>query len=105
MPVLPTPPRKSWAREQCAALEETGLIEEERLERLELVCGELINKMGKNRPHASALALLWELIEAFGKQMVNSETTIDVSPEDNPTSEPQPDLIVLKRKTQTFTSN
>ncbi len=37
--------------------------------------------------------------------MVNSETTIDVSPEDNSTSQPQPDLIVLNRKTQTFSSN
>jgi Uma2 family endonuclease len=32
-----------------------------------------------------------------GVNFVNPETSIDVSPEDNPRSEPEPDLIVLNR--------
>jgi len=36
---------------------------------------------------------------------VNRETPIDVAPEDNPTNEPQPDLIVLKRDFSQFTRN
>lgn len=96
------PPRKRWTREDCAPLEASGLFERERLE---LVDGELFSKMGKNRPHVVVLRLmyLW-LLEAFGKQFVDSEAPIDVSPEDNPTNEPEPDVIVLKREFATFVS-
>ena len=68
---------------------------------LELIEGELINKMGKKRPHVHAASLLlgW-LMQVFGGRFVNSAAPIDVAPEDNPTNEPQPDIIVLKR---TFT--
>ena len=34
------------------------------------------------------------LIAHFGGECVHSESPIDVAPEDNPTSEPEPDLIV-----------
>jgi Uma2 family endonuclease len=37
------------------------------------------------------------LLRVFGEQYLNPETTIDVAPEDNPTSEPEPDIIVLAR--------
>jgi Uma2 family endonuclease len=59
--------------------------------------------MGKKRPHVDVLALLvgW-LIEVFGARFVNSEAPIDVAPEDNPTNEPQPDAIVLKRSYSGF---
>jgi Uma2 family endonuclease len=75
-------------------------------ERLELIDGELISKMGKNRPHvnASMLMLFW-LAETFGKQFVNAEAPIDVSPGDNPLNEPEPDLIVLNRECITFSAN
>jgi Uma2 family endonuclease len=86
VPLPPVPPRKRWTREQCAPLEASGLFEQERLE---LVDGELIAKMGKNRPNV----------------FVNAEAPIDVSPADNASSEPEPDLIVLKREFATFDSN
>jgi Uma2 family endonuclease len=96
------PPRKRWTREQCASLEATGLFERERLE---LVDGELISKMGKNRPHVNTLMLMLEwLQDVFGKRFVNSEAPIDVSPQDNPTNEPEPDLIVLNREYTSFRS-
>jgi Uma2 family endonuclease len=47
---------------------------------------------------------LW-LLETFGRQFVNAEAPIDVSPDDNASSEPEPDLIVLKREFETFDSN
>jgi Uma2 family endonuclease len=94
------PPRKRWTREQCAPLEASGLLEQERLE---LVDGELISKMGKNRPHVNALAMMYRrLMHIFGESFVNSEAPIDVSPEDNPTNEPEPDLIVLNREYTSF---
>src|SRR5208337_2388545 len=40
----------------------------------------------------------------FGARFVNHEAPIDVAPEDNPTNEPIPDLIVLKRKFTGFRS-
>lgn len=97
-----TPPRKRWTREECAALEPTGLFEKKRLELIE---GDLISKRGKKRPHVNAFTLvhLW-LLEAFGKQLVNAEAPIDVHPSDIPLNEPEPGLIVLKRESATFVS-
>lgn len=102
IPPPPEPLRKRWTREQCALLEASGVFEKERLE---LVGGELISKMGKNRPHVNAamLMLFW-LAETFGKQFVNAEAPIDVNPGDNPLNEPEPDLIVLKSEFATFVS-
>ena len=102
--VLPLePPRKRWTRTQCAALEASGVFEREHLE---LINGELISKMGQNRPHAVSLARLhaW-LMRVFGESFVHQEAPIDVHPADNPTNEPEPDVIVLKRDMSSFTSN
>ncbi|HXB72334.1 MAG TPA: Uma2 family endonuclease [Candidatus Acidoferrales bacterium] len=101
-PVPPIPPRRRWTRAECSALESSGIWEQQNVE---LIDGELISKMGKNRPHVNALLnmMLW-LMDAFGRDRVNPETPIDVAPEDNPTNEPQPDLIVLKRPSSTFQS-
>lgn len=96
------PPRKIWTRTECAALSEAGLLPQESFE---LVQGELISRMGKKRPHTNTLVLVlgW-LVEVFGNRFVNPETPIDVSPADNPTNEPEPDLIVLKRDISHFQS-
>jgi Uma2 family endonuclease len=82
-------------RAECAALEDAGLFDQQKLE---LVEGELISKMGKKRPHVNTLTLVqaW-MIQVFGETHVNPEAPIDVAPEDNPTSEPEPDLIALAR--------
>jgi Uma2 family endonuclease len=74
-------------------------------ERLELVEGELISKMGKKRPHVNAVASLAEWLgQIFGLQFVNQEAPIDVAPVDNPTNEPEPDIIVLQRERSQFRS-
>jgi Uma2 family endonuclease len=75
------------------------------LEHLELVEGELIDKMGKNRPHVTVMILLqrW-LQDTFGWRFVNPEAPIDVAPEDNPTSEPVPDIVVTKLDLSNFRS-
>jgi Uma2 family endonuclease len=92
---LQNPPRKRWTRAECDRMEALGMFDQQRLELIE---GELIDKMGKNRPHAGAAALLnaW-LIQVFGGLRVNAEAPIDVAPEDNPTNQPIPDVIVVKR--------
>ena len=89
------PPRKRWTRAQCEQLDQAGLLEQQSFE---LVEGELINKMGKNRPHVITLVWMMKwLNQVFGAEFVNPETSIDVSPQDNPSNEPQPDLIVFKQ--------
>jgi Uma2 family endonuclease len=96
------PRRKRWTRSECARLEASGLLDQQHLE---LVDGELIDKMGKNRPHVNALVMMLAWLQGiFGVRFVNPEAPIDVSPEDNPTNEPEPDIIVLNRDTSLFRS-
>jgi Uma2 family endonuclease len=96
LPALQNPPRKSWSRAECERLDAAGMFDQQPVELIE---GELFLKMSKNRPHVNTAALLtaW-LIQIFGGLRVNSEAPIDVAPEDNPTNEPVPDLIVLARE-------
>ncbi len=102
MPAPQVPPRKRWTREECKSFAASGVFERERLE---LVDGELISKMGKNRAHVNAaMWMLFWLAETFGKTFVNAEAPIDVHPDENPSNEPEPDLIVLKREYSAFVS-
>src|SRR5438552_1259641 len=91
LPPPAEPPRKRWTRQECVALETSGIWAQQHLELIE---GELINKMGKKRPHTNVMVVLhaW-LMRVFGAQFVNPAAPIDVAPEDNPTNEPEPDLI------------
>jgi Uma2 family endonuclease len=87
--------RKRWTRAEVSALESAGLLKDERLELIE---GELILKMGKNHPHTIGIWLLVNyLVEVFSMKRVLQEAPIDVHPLDNPTSQPEPDLIVLNK--------
>ncbi|HLK61372.1 MAG TPA: Uma2 family endonuclease [Chthonomonadaceae bacterium] len=90
-----------WTREECAGLEKAGFLNYP----YELVEG-VINKMGQNIRHAGVIRriLTW-LFRIFGEAYVLTQTTIDVRPEDNPTSEPQPDAIVLTRADEDFEAN
>jgi Uma2 family endonuclease len=76
-------------------LEALGIFDQQHLELIE---GELIDRrMSRNRPHVNAAALLagW-LIQVFGGRRVNHGAPVDVAPEDNPTNQPVPDLIVVR---------
>ena len=70
-----------------------------------MVQAELISKLGKKRPHVNALVIVqaWWM-RVFGESYVNPEAPIDVAPEDNPTNEPEPDLVVLTRPSREFQS-
>lgn len=94
-PVPSEPRRVRWTRPDYEALQSTSVF---RGRDYELVEGELIDKTGKNMPHVmSAGGLFLLLTRIFGKGRVASEASIDVSPEDNATSKPEPDLIVLNK--------
>jgi Uma2 family endonuclease len=89
------PPRKRWTRAECQSLEATGLWDRDRLELIE---GELIVKMSRRRPHTVVYTSVLEwLAGMFGMKHLNPEAPIDVAPEDNPTSEPEPDIAVMTK--------
>jgi Uma2 family endonuclease len=70
---------------------------------LELIAGELLNKMGKNRPHVNAATKLRVWMErVFGAEFVMCEAPIEVAPSDQQLSEPEPDLVALKREADPF---
>lgn len=97
-PELLTPPgypaRKRWTRAECEALASTGMWN---ADKLELIEGDLIDRM-KKRPHVTTMILVMKwLVEVFGALYIIPEAPIDVAPEDNPTNEPEPDLAVLAR--------
>lgn len=100
--ITPAPPRKRWTRSECAKLEAAGVFDQQRVE---LIDGELIDKMGKKRPHVDTIAVLFGwLMQVFGPRFVNPAAPIDAAPEDNSTNEPEPDLIVLKSSYSGFWS-
>jgi Uma2 family endonuclease len=96
-------PHKTWTRGEVAVLEGTGLFDGTHFE---LVGGELIDKMGKLRPHVIGLTCSRVALEdVFGKDFVDTEAPIDVAEADNPRNEPEPDAIVLRRPSKTYKSN
>ncbi len=90
------PPRKKWTREELDRLEELHLVD---TSGFQLVEGELFSLMGKNRAHVYFVSILvhW-LGTIFDFRRVNPECPINVAPEDNPTNQPQPDVVVLKQR-------
>ena len=89
------PPRKRWTRAECERIEATGLWDRDRLELIE---GELITKMSKNRPHMIVfMSVMKWLVGLLDPMYLNPEGPIDVAPEDNPTSEPEPAIAVLAK--------
>jgi Uma2 family endonuclease len=89
------PPRKRWTRAECERIEATGLWDRDRVE---LIDGELIVKMSKSRPHVVVfMSVIKWLVGLLDPMYLNPEGPIDVAPEDNPTSEPEPDIAVLVR--------
>ena len=96
------PRRKKWTREEMAALEQSGIID---VEHLELVEGELYDTIGKHLPHVNTLhRFLIRLFEIFGVTRVTQERPIEVALKDRPFNEPQPDIVVLNRSFEAFTS-
>ena len=65
--------------------------------RYELINGDLIDKMGQNPPHASAVRKVQRaLLRIFGDDRVLVQQPIEAAAEDSAWSTPEPDLAVLK---------
>jgi Uma2 family endonuclease len=92
----------AWTRADCQRMDEIGLLPE----RWELVRGEVIDKMGQKMPHGLCVGEVYSWLRGvFGRDRVLSQITIDVSPADNPTSEPEPDVLVLNQPSSAITEN
>jgi len=90
--VVDHPRRKRWTRTELLQLIEEGHTE---FERYELFDGELIDKMGKNRPHVTSVHLIVrELRRVFGYDRVLQEAPINLRPQDDVAYHPEPDVIV-----------
>jgi hypothetical protein len=96
----PEPLRVKWTREDCARFVDLGYLTQEGYELIE---GDILRKMGQKRPHSIAvMRLIAWCISVFGADFVQTQASINVAPEDNPTSEPEPDVFVLNRSVAFF---
>ena len=89
-----SPNAVKWTRADCEKLEAVGIL----TRRYELVEGDIIYKMPQKTAHRNCVnrAADW-LNGIFGVDLVQTQAAIDVSPEDNPTSAPEPDALLLHR--------
>ena len=96
------PFRIRWTRTDCERFERDGLLTPGKYELIE---GDILRKMPQKRPHLFATSLTLSLMNRiFGEDYVQLPGPIDVSPEDNPTSEPEPDVTVLARPLAEFSA-
>jgi Uma2 family endonuclease len=74
--------------------------------RYELMDGEIIEKMSKNRPHVVALVLLavW-LDRIFGSYFVQRQDPIIIPIPDDFSTEPEPDIAVTKAPASAYASD
>lgn len=96
------PFRIRWTRTDCERFERDGLLTPGKYELIE---GDILRNMGQNRAHINTvMAFIRLLFGIFGEEYVQGPGPIDVSPEDIPTSEPEPDAVVLAQPLATFHS-
>jgi Uma2 family endonuclease len=89
----PPLPRKRFTRSEVEQMLDAGLFAGQRFE---LIDGDLIDKMGQNPPHASAIQLCMVLLmKIFGAERVRVQLPIEAGPVDHERSVPEPDLAVL----------
>lgn len=82
-------PRKLWTRKEYRRLVEIGVLEDGKVE---LVNGEIWQKMGQGRRHTVVVMwLIRALAPVFGFERLQSQSSLPV----NDYSEPEPDLAVL----------
>lgn len=94
---------KRWTRDEARTLVDIGFPN---AEKLELIDGELIERMGKKHLHNFWQNLIHAWLQrTFGSEYVQMEPSIYVSPEDNLRNEPEPDLIVTAQSIRAYQDN
>jgi Uma2 family endonuclease len=91
---LSQPPRKTWTRREIEALEAAGLLAGTRLELIE---GEIFDRMGQNPAHASAVCrLVMALASIFGLDRVRTQLPVEPAEAEASRSLPEPDVAVTR---------
>jgi Uma2 family endonuclease len=86
-------PRKRFTRDEVEQMAGLGLFDGQRLE---LIDGDLIDKMGQNPPHACAIQFLLDLLfEVYGRRRVRVQAPLEIAVADRQYNFPEPDLSVL----------
>lgn len=84
-------PRKRWTRAEYRHLTEIGILEDGRVE---LVNGEIWNKIDKGRPHiTSCTRLLPAIVSTCGFEGLQIRSSVPLTEE----SDPEPDLALLAK--------
>src|SRR5437867_4127805 len=85
--------RKRFTRDDCTFLENAGLLRD----RYELIDGEIIVKVGQNRPHSFVVSRIFAwLCMVFGVDRVTSQATMEVRADERVTNRPEPGAVVLR---------
>ena len=96
-----TPNRRRFTRAECKFLADNGLL----TGRYELIDGEIISKMGQNRPHANTVMLFTRLLmRLFGEDFVQCQLPVDVGDADPDINAPEPDAVALALPVSAFTA-
>jgi Uma2 family endonuclease len=94
------PPRKKFTREEVNQMEAAGLLAGFRLE---LIDGDLIDKMGQDPPHAFTIRTMLALLaRAFPLDVILVQTPVEAATPDQKWSLPEPDLAVLVEAKQEY---
>jgi Uma2 family endonuclease len=89
--------RKMWTREEAARLKD--LFPDQRLELIE---GDLINKMGQKPPHAYVLMVLTQVFSQAFPGRVRVQSAITLPDPEGIRSEPEPDVVILHQASADF---
>jgi Uma2 family endonuclease len=96
-----SPNRMRWTREQTKKMADCGLIEG----RYELIEGELISKMGQNPAHSYVIKQLNRILaQLFDGDRVQIQSPIRIPGPAGDFSEPEPDVVLLRRGGPEFLS-
>lgn len=94
------PPRKRFTRSEVDEMLQAGLFAGQRFE---LIDGDLLDKMGQNPPHATAIELCMAvLMQVYGIRLVRVQLPIEAGGADRERSVPEPDVAVLKQRKPDF---
>ena len=86
------PISKRFTREEVDRMTELGLFEGQRLE---LIDGDLIDKMGQSASHADVIQLICDsLFQIFGLRRIRVQAPLEVTAADQKHNFPEPDLSV-----------
>ena len=100
-PAAAGPPNpKRWTRAELREMIDAGFTD---LERYELFGGELIDKMGKNRPHVTSVRLTVPWLDTIAPDRCLSEAPINLRSVDKQSYRPEPDAVLLAHSFEAFT--